>query len=255
MKTQRRKEANRESARRSKQRKKEESELLTTKAQELVNESKSLRSELEKIQKQADKLYNENMELRNQVAKAGGSLPPSPERIVPLKLPPPIELPASLLKDVGSSTVKKDQPTMSNGKGGNTKSQTEPVSTVPTILRVGDVLGEGDHVDLPSLLDSNVVNAEQFAPQLPLSPSPRPAGYTNLNTSGGDGVPGVTGEMLMSEAIVSFRESDGDPLFTSDDDMMLARALRNPQQYGGKSLGATAEDFSLIRQSDVGQGG
>ena len=48
VKTQRRKEANRESARRSKQRKKEESELLSSKAQELVRESTSLRAELER---------------------------------------------------------------------------------------------------------------------------------------------------------------------------------------------------------------
>ncbi|ACO69448.1 predicted protein, partial [Micromonas commoda] len=69
---QRRKEANRESARRSKQRKKEESELLSSKAQELVRESATLRAELEKVQKHVDNLYEENTALRKQISKAGG---------------------------------------------------------------------------------------------------------------------------------------------------------------------------------------
>ena len=99
IKTQRRKEANRESARRSKQRKKEESELLSSKAQELVRESATLRAELEKVQKHVDNLYEENTALRKQISKAGGSLPPAPARISPVNIPPPIELPASLLKD------------------------------------------------------------------------------------------------------------------------------------------------------------
>ena len=83
IKTQRRKEANRESARRSKQRKKEESELLSSKAQELVRESATLRAELEKVQKHVDSLYEENTALRKQISKAGGSLPPAPARISP----------------------------------------------------------------------------------------------------------------------------------------------------------------------------
>ena len=110
IKTQRRKEANRESARRSKQRKKEESELLSSKAQELVHESATLRAELEKVQKHVDNLYDENMALRKQISKAGGSLPPAPAKISPMNIPPPIELPASLLKDATQPTPpgKKD---------------------------------------------------------------------------------------------------------------------------------------------------
>ena len=273
VKTQRRKEANRESARRSKQRKKEESELLSSKAQELVRESACLRSELEKIQKQADKLYNENMELRNQVTKAGGSLPPSPERIVPIKLPPPIELPASLLKDVGNASnnaaaTQKNQTapaapraeTKAKAKGEDEKRNAK-ANAMPAIMRSGEeVLGEG-HVDLPSLLENELTNREvanddQFA-QLPL-PSDGPTSYPHLGTTGGDAVPN---DMLMSEAIVSFREPNRESLFSPspgivDDDDILAGALRNQQHFGNsKGLSSTVEDFSLVRQSDTGQGG
>lgn len=261
VKTQRRKEANRESARRSKQRKKEESELLSSKAQELVRESTCLRSELEKVQKQADKLYSENMALRNQVANAGGSLPPSPERFVPVQLPPPIELPASLVMDASNATSSENDrpaPTASpagsegNGYGaGDDGRNDRAVSAMPAMMRAGDdVLGEG-HVDLPSLLENELtnrngeaVNVDQFA-QLPLTPT--------------DGA--IPGDMLMSEAIVSFREpADGDSLFAPsgalDDDIVLAGALRNPAQHfgSGKRLGAASavEDFSPIRQSGGG---
>ena len=103
VKTQRRKEANRESARRSKQRKKEESELLSSKAQELVRESTSLRAELDKVQKQAEKLYKENLELRNQVEKAGGTLPPSPPPLLAVQIPPPSSFPLHFSRRVVAS--------------------------------------------------------------------------------------------------------------------------------------------------------
>lgn len=272
VKTQRRKEANRESARRSKQRKKEESELLSSKAQELVRESLCLRSELEKIQTQVDMLYNENIELRNQVAKAGGSLPPSPERVVPVKLPPPTELPVSLLKDVGdasNATVEKDQPaptspraeTERQAKVGSDECNTQ-VNAMAAMMRAGDdMLGEGQ-VDLPSLLENDLtnqeeVNVDQFA-QLPLSPTDGSISYPHLDSTSVDA---VSNDMLMSEAMVSFREPERDSLFapsgTLDDDIILTGAtFRNPQHFGSsKSLGATVADFSLMRQSDTGQGG
>lgn len=64
MKVQRRKEANRESARRSKQRKKEESELLARRAQELAVEGAALRAQLNQLQEHCARLTAENAKLR-----------------------------------------------------------------------------------------------------------------------------------------------------------------------------------------------
>jgi len=236
-KTQRRKEANRESARRSKQRKKEESEVLSTKAQDLIRESTTLRNDLEKMQKQADKLYSENMELRSQVAKAGGSLPPSPERVKPVKIPPPIELPLSLLKDAAnlSNTTKKETPVKNSQP--TVKEQSEP-----SMLRTGDdVLAEGD-MDLPSLLDTELANpggvSDDGFSHLPLSSNVGAAPYPHLGSGAEDE---SAGDMLMSEAIVSFREPERVSLFTPssaledvvcrgvDDDMLLGGELRSAQ--------------------------
>jgi plant G-box-binding factor len=178
VKTQRRKEANRESARRSKQRKKEESELLSSKAHELVRESMSLRAELDKVQKQADKLYAENLELRSQVTAAGGSLPPSLPPVVTVKLPPPIEIPASLLKEImGSSpAAKKETPPSSNasgagGKDENKEEREKKRQKTSAIKQTGArTVSASSHdqggIDLPGLLENELnageANAEQF---------------------------------------------------------------------------------------------
>ena len=179
VKTQRRKEANRESARRSKQRKKEESELLSTKAQELVRESTSLRAELEKVQKQANKLYDENLALRSQVTKAGGSLPPPLPPVVPVKLPPPIKLPASLFKDIMGTPqpVKKEEAPATNASGAGAKEDTkeerekkrQKTAAAKTLAASapanGRSLDQGG-IDLPGLLENELnageANAEQF---------------------------------------------------------------------------------------------
>ena len=264
VKTQRRKEANRESARRSKQRKKEESELLSSKAQELVRESTSLRAELEKVQKQADKLYKENLELRNQVTKAGGSLPPSLPPVVPVKLPPPIELPLSLFKEImGSSpAIKKETAPASkaSGAGGKDESKEEREKKrqktgavkqtgagAPSNVRSHDQGG----IDLPGLLENELnageANAEQFV-QLSA-----PAYDGNGNSGGG---------MLMSDAIVSFREPERDALFpnnTSLDELeMMGGDLRGGAYPINGKNGATAdedEEFNVIRRTELGQGG
>lgn len=264
VKTQRRKEANRESARRSKQRKKEESELLSTKAQELVRESTSLRAELEKVQKQANKLYDENLALRSQVTKAGGSLPPPLPPVVPVKLPPPIKLPASLFKDIMGTPqpVKKEEAPATNALGAGAKEgakeerekkrqKTAAAKTLAASAPAnGRSLDQGG-IDLPGLLENELnageANAEQFV-QLSA-----PA-YEGNGNSGG--------VMLMSEAIVSFREPERDALFpnnTSLDELeMMGSDLRGGAHYPNGKNGAAvdeAEEFNFIRRTELGQGG
>lgn len=268
VKTQRRKEANRESARRSKQRKKEESELLSSKAHELVRESMSLRAELDKVQKQADKLYAENLELRSQVTAAGGSLPPSLPPVVTVKLPPPIEIPASLLKEImGSSpAAKKETPPSSNasgagGKDENKEEREKKRQKTGAIKQTGArTASASSHdqggIDLPGLLENELnageANAEQFV-QLSA-----PAYDGNGNSGGG---------MLLSEAIVSYREQGRDALFpnnTSLDQLeMMGGDLRGGALRGGaypvngKSCAEPDEDeaFNFIRRTELGQGG
>mmetsp|Transcript_24379 Transcript_24379/g.83342 ORF Transcript_24379/g.83342 Transcript_24379/m.83342 type:complete len:208 (+) Transcript_24379:178-801(+) len=70
VKLQRRKEANRESARRSKQRKKEESEQLARRAQELAVEGATLRTELERLEERCLALQTENQTLRSKLSKS-----------------------------------------------------------------------------------------------------------------------------------------------------------------------------------------
>jgi len=246
VKTQRRKEANRESARRSKQRKKEESEILSTKAQELVRESTSLRFDLQRVQKHADRLFAENQALRSQVARFGGALSPSPARVAPVKMPPPIDFPLSLWKEVDDPciTVKKE-PASSGGSDSDRDGESEqndPVgsATEPAMMRpAADVLGEGD-IDFPSMLNNAeaVDHADHFAQQ--------------------------ASDMLLSE---SFRERDS--AFAGrldDDDSILGRALRNAQfpmegldekatSRRSLDVSAAAEHFDLIRRSEIGQGG
>lgn len=247
VKTQRRKEANRESARRSKQRKKEESELLSSKAQELVRESTSLRAELDKVQKQAEKLYKENLELRNQVEKAGGTLPPSPPPLLAVQIPPPIELPASLFKESGgvlnSAAAKKDASDAAEKVEKEKKATTQTKAPVTSAVVKADqnVLEEGA-IDLPPILLDNELNAGAQQSY------PNPGGN---DTNG-----------LMSEAIVSFRESERDALFshnpTLDELEMMGTALRSgtPQFANNKANPMVDdEDFNFIRRTELGQGG
>jgi len=286
VKTQRRKEANRESARRSKQRKKEESEILSSKAQDLVHESTTLRNDLEKMQKQADKLYSENMELRNQVRQAGGSLPPSPERIEHVKIPPPVELPPSLFKEANNSSnsTKKEDTTP--------KSSQQPIKSEPakpnlsSIVRAGeDVLGQGE-MDLPTLLENELANPQGVVNDDGFSNLPMPTNvgnvvYQHLGSGGDDE---SAGDMLMSEAIVSFKEPERVSLFTPSnglddvvcrssmpsnisalDDMILGSNAHFPAVSMGETKAASrkveghinnTDNFHVMRRSDeVGQGG
>ena len=275
VKTQRRKEANRESARRSKQRKKEESEILSSKAQELVRESTSLRADLERVQKHADKLYAENVALRSQVARFGGALSPSPARVVPVKMPPPIDFSLSLWKEAGDPSIAvKKEPSPSGGSNSDSDGESEQNNPVSATVPPADVPGEGD-IDLPSLLESHMTNteaaghADHFA-QLPLSLNVGPAGYPHLGTNSGDAEASV--DMLMSEAIVSFREPpENTSLFfrssaLDNNDSILRRAFRNaqfaPEGLDGKAtsrrsldVSTVAEHFDLVRRSEIGQGG
>lgn len=255
IKTQRRKEANRESARRSKQRKKEESELLSSKAQELVRESATLRAELEKVQKHVDSLYEENTALRKQISKAGGSLPPAPARISPVNIPPPIELPASLLKDAtqpiptgkkdtAPKTATRDSPAAENKRRGETQ------KTQAAAKKTRHEAMEDSTIGLPGLLDSDL------ADQIPLSPSPGPTGYAGLTNTG----TGEANGMMLSEAIVSFREPARGSLFPpnaalDESDIMLG-GRNTPNFIGGKTL--TDDDLTIVnfvRRGDIGQGG
>ena len=70
----RRKQANRESARRSKLRKKEEYENLAQEAARLAEEGISLRTELARMQGVQDTLKKQNQELQQEVLKAFGTL-------------------------------------------------------------------------------------------------------------------------------------------------------------------------------------
>ena len=264
VKTQRRKEANRESARRSKQRKKEESELLSTKAQELVRESTSLRAELEKVQKQANKLYDENLALRGQVTKAGGSLPPPLPPVAPVKLPPPIELPASLFKDImgAPQPAKKEEAPATDASGAGAKEDAKEetlkkrrktclVKTLTASAPAnGRSLDQGG-IDLPGLLENELNTGEANAEQ-----------FVQLSTPAYDGNGNSGGGMLMSEAIVSFREPERDALFpnnTSLDELeMMGGDLRGGAHYPNGKNGAVVdvdEEFNFIRRAELGQGG
>merc|ERR1711939_582720 len=253
IKTQRRKEANRESARRSKQRKKEESELLSSKAQKLVRESATLRAELEKVQKHVDSLYEENTALRKQISKAGGSLPPAPARISPVNIPPPIELPASLLKDAtqpiptgkkdtAPKTATRDSPAAENKRRGETQ------KTQAAAKKTRHEAMEDSTIGLPGLLDSDL------ADQVPLSPSPGPTGYAGLTNTG----TGEANGMMLSEAIVSFREPARGSLFPpnaalDESDIMLG-GRNTPNFIGGKTL--TDDDLTIVnfgRRGDMGR--
>lgn len=261
VKTQRRKEANRESARRSKQRKKEESELLSSKAQELVRESTSLRAELEKVQNQADKLYKENLELRSQVSKAGGTLPPAPPPVVPVKLPPPIELPASLFKEVvvsaGPGTAKKQEssdPASVTTTGGEGKTQKEKNgqgvqvkgAAPPAMSIKSEGMLQDEGIDLPSLLENELNNGENGGEHF---------AQAAMASNGGN-----SEGMLMSEAIVSFRESAGGTpsLFshnsTLDELDLIGSALRTGP-LSGKTRTVDEEELNFIRRTELGQGG
>jgi hypothetical protein len=231
-----------------------------------VRESTSLRAELEKVQKQANKLYDENLELRNQLTKAGGSLPPSLPPVVPVKLPPPIELPASLFKDIMAASPpmnikEKSPPTVASGTGVKEEGKEErekkrqkmtaskPSAAVTASAR-GRSLDQGG-IDLPGLLENELnageANAEQF---VQLS---GPAYDGNGNSGGG---------MLMSEAIVSFREPDRDALFsnnTSLDELeMMGGDLRGGAHFANGKNGVAVdedEEFNFIRRTELGQGG
>ena len=249
VKTQRRKEANRESARRSKQRKKEESELLSSKAQELVKESVSLRAKLEKVQKQADKLYAENMELREQVMKSGGSLPPSPERVVPMKLPPPIELPASLLKDVDeaatrAAATKKDQSESPASKASKKDAKDTPAAAVAKSAKNT----EAEDAMMSTMRSAN----EVFE-------NPSEMGIPGLLTNEANVALGLGPSSTGAEAGGMM---DRDNLFgpngagSLEDDVLLRGALRHSANFpGGKSFNSTGSEEDFIHRSDVGQGG
>ena len=109
---------------------------------------------------------------------AGGSLPPSLPPVVTVKLPPPIEIPASLLKEImGSSpAAKKETPPSSNasgagGKDENKEEREKKRQKTGAIKQTGARTAsasshdQGD-IDLPGLLENELnageANAEQF---------------------------------------------------------------------------------------------
>jgi hypothetical protein len=184
--------------------------------------------------------------------------------VVPVKLPPPIELPASLFKDTlgTAQPAKKEAAPATNASGAGAKEDAKEErekkrqktglvkTSAASATANGRSLDQGG-IDLPGLLENELnageANAEQFV-QLSA-----PAYDGNGNSGGG---------MLMSEAIVSFREPERDALFpnnTSLDELeMMGGDLRGGAHYpNGKNGVAVDEDeeFNFIRRTELGQGG
>ena len=109
---------------------------------------------------------------------------------------------------------------------------------------------EESTIGLPGLLDSDL------ADQIPLSSSPGPTGYAGLTNTG----TGEANGMMLSEAIVSFREPARGSMFPpnaalDEADIMLG-GRNTPNFISGKTL--TDDDLTIVnfvRRGDIGQGG
>nr|CAB3448714.1 unnamed protein product [Digitaria exilis] len=75
IKKQKRKQSNRESARRSRLRKQAECEELGQRAESLRSENSSLRAELERIRKEYEQLLSQNASLKEKLGATGDSIP------------------------------------------------------------------------------------------------------------------------------------------------------------------------------------
>ena len=93
----RRKIANRESAKRSKIRKKAEDAKLLSAAETLLNDSASMRQTIKDLQRKVDELYGENVKLRR---KLGEEVNDELEQSCPsVNLPPEVETPSLVMKE------------------------------------------------------------------------------------------------------------------------------------------------------------
>jgi hypothetical protein len=92
----RRKIANRESAKRSKIRKKAEDAKLLDTAKTLLSDSESMRKTIKDLHKKVDQLHAENARLRIRLGENQGAGAPAVE---PVNLPPPVEPPSLVVRE------------------------------------------------------------------------------------------------------------------------------------------------------------
>lgn len=102
VRTYRRKLANRESAKRSKIRKKAEDAKLLDTTKTLLADAKSMRQTIQDLQRKVDVLHAENVKLRKRLGEnvgADGELMSSGIAHVPVNVPPEVETPSAVIKD------------------------------------------------------------------------------------------------------------------------------------------------------------
>jgi len=78
-KRQRRKQSNRESARRSRLRKQAECEDLGSRVTVLTQDNLKLRAEVEQLGKKVEEIVSQNKNMRSQISDLGGTVPPEPQ--------------------------------------------------------------------------------------------------------------------------------------------------------------------------------
>lgn len=96
----RRKIANRESAKRSKIRKKSEDAKLLSAAETLLQDAATMRKTITTLQKKVDTLYAENVKLRQRLGDQVGEHEEKPPSVIePVELPPEVETPSLVMKE------------------------------------------------------------------------------------------------------------------------------------------------------------
>ena len=116
IRTYRRKLANRESAKRSKIRKKAEDAKLLDTTKTLLADAKSMRQTIQDLQRKVDVLHAENVKLRRRLGEnvgADGELMSSEIAHVPVNVPPEVETPSAVIKDTRKK-LKRSMPSESD---------------------------------------------------------------------------------------------------------------------------------------------
>jgi regulator of replication initiation timing len=116
IRTHRRKLANRESAKRSKIRKKAEDAKLLDTTKTLLADAKSMRQTIQDLQRKVDVLHAENVKLRRRlgenVEKDGETMSPEIAHM-PINVPPEVETPSAVIKDTRKK-LKRSMPSESD---------------------------------------------------------------------------------------------------------------------------------------------